>query len=124
MTELAQRKKKQSRIAHSADLKQDVIKSVIEDGVTPSDAAYKFNIKIATVYSWLQKVDKWKNINKNRRGKRATTSIADSIGVSKGIRKTKNVSYSNNSSNVNFCPCCGTNIQAVVVALETVNLVG
>lgn len=124
MTELAQRKKKQSRTSHPDNLKQDVIKSVIEDGVTPSDAASKFNIKIATVYSWLQKVDKWKNINKNRRGKRTTDSIADSIGVSKGSRKAKNVSYVNNSSNVNFCPCCGTNIQAVVIALETVNLAG
>lgn len=93
-------------------------------GVSVAQIAKKLKLKVPSIYSWLKKaklegnrhpyVSKVIEDIKNEQRGGASHSLASDFNIDANL----NTRETSNSIEINFCPCCGTNIKAVLIALQ------
>jgi DNA-binding transcriptional ArsR family regulator len=81
-------------------------------GELVSSIAKRFGMHPSTIYAWINALNESEKTDKPK--KSATVEKANSIAKDFGV--SREVS---SSVDLKFCPCCGTNIKAVRIALET-----
>lgn len=96
---------------YTEEFKNSVLTAVKETKDVKGVAA-QFGVNKSTVYSWMQDGGKRKNVD----------SI-EAVIRPKEI-KSKSKPANTSFSRVDFCPCCGTSIKAVAIALETYKSIG
>jgi transposase-like protein len=118
------------RIMYKPEAKLQVVKAH-KKGEAVSSISQRLKLNKSIIYSWIKKykgggkaalsrtkkapggaaVTVVDNIKASRTGAQ-TFSLAEDFGLDSPISNNSNIE-------VKFCPCCGTNVQAVRIALET-----
>jgi transposase-like protein len=107
---LAPTKKAKDSQRFTPEFRAHVLDFIKEKGCSVSDAASRFNIKNSNIHYWL----------KVQGNKPKIDSISD-VMLDKPKKSKKKATMEDSLPNVSFCPCCGTNIKAVAIALSTYN---
>lgn len=124
--------KKRVRFSYSDEIKAKAVE-LYNQGVPVVKISNELKIKAAcAIYTWIRKASEKSNaskskkklhptvsevisaITKNRKGEEAY-SLASDFGISANTENRE----TNNPVELKFCPCCGTNIKAVMIALQT-----
>lgn len=81
-------------------------------GELVSSIAKRFGMHPSTIYAWIHAFNESEKTDKPKKSApvEKANSIAKDFGVSREV---------SSSADLKFCPCCGTNIKAVRIALET-----
>lgn len=101
-------------------------------GERVADISARLNIKTNRIYSWIKShslnPEKFAKRQRNINTTDLVTKVVEDIRAGKKVAHSRSFAEdfglsqeSSNNSNVElkFCPCCGTNIKAVQIALET-----
>jgi transposase-like protein len=118
------------RRTHSLETKMQVI-DACKKGEAVSAIGSRLNLNPCVIYNWINKFSRDGSFTssggnkepeamvaaviddiKSGRTRERAFSLADDFGVSSAASNNSNIE-------VKFCPCCGTNMQAVRVALQT-----
>lgn len=129
----AENKKAQNRKQRHRCTSQEKLEIInkYKKGEAASEISKIFNVSVSTIYKWFNDytLDP-KGFVRNNKKTKATLpafSVTDNIVSDKNEHtrsllddfiETPEPSYNSNNE-LKFCPCCGTNIKAVRIALET-----
>lgn len=123
--------KKQRKSLYSDKVKAKAVK-LYNQGVSVIKISEKLKLKAPSVYSWIQAARKASahksnenevhpavhkvinSIRKEQAGGEAH-SLASDFGINENAENREAI----NPVELKFCPCCGTNIKAVMIALQT-----
>ena len=122
---------------YPAEFRQRVIADVKQGTLVP-DAAQKYGVHFSTIYAWLKEAGvEWTRGKGGRKSGQSTKNSANQALVHKVIsdiqkgkmrEETRSLADDFNVTSagktqpdveLNYCPCCGTNIKAVRIAMET-----
>jgi transposase-like protein len=125
-------KRKHNMLKYDDAFRATVV-SAYQDGAAVSAISKKYGVHIATIYNWLRAANaRESDTDSKKSDDRAallarviddikngrTTEQSRSLSADFGVTTVNDKPAAN--TELNFCPCCGTNIKAVRVALETV----
>lgn len=118
------------RATHSLETKMQAL-DAYKEGETVSSIGKRLKTNPCVIYNWINKFNRDGGFKrsggskepeamvaaviadiKSGRTRDSTRSLAEDFGVSSPDADNSNIE-------VKFCPCCGTNMQAVRIALET-----
>lgn len=120
------------RRTHSLEMKMQAL-DAYKDGEVVSSIGNRFKINPCVIYNWIKKYNRDGGFSRIGGDKKPEAAVAAVIADIKAGRTKESASSrslaedfgvanpaANNSNiEVKFCPCCGTNVQAVRIALET-----
>jgi transposase-like protein len=84
---------------------KDYILDLVAKGAAVADLAAKWKINTTSIYAWVNTASKNNSEEAEKKGPKSYRS--------------RNSIVKSYAPEVKFCPCCGTDIRAVVIALET-----
>lgn len=118
------------RATHSLETKMQAV-DAYKEGEVVSSIGNRLKVNPCVIYNWINKFNRDGGFKRSGGSKEpeamAAAVIADiksgrAVGSACSLAEDFGVaSHTTNNSNteVKFCPCCGTNIQAVRIALQT-----